>query len=104
MGIMTGWVDGWGLTKKNRILLEGLLEDVIFELRFKERSHLDNRGKENCSGPENKLLLLGEQTEGQCGWSTGSLGCGQKGHRRTHLMCCGRPLESSQRYSPRTVM
>lgn len=48
---MTGWVDGWGLMKKNRLLLEGLLEDVIFELRFKERSHLNTREKRKLFRP-----------------------------------------------------
>lgn len=37
--------------KKNRLFLEGLLEDVIFELRFKEGSHLDTREKRKLFRP-----------------------------------------------------
>lgn len=54
-------MDGWGLTKKNRILLEGLLEEVIFELRFKERSHLDTGG-----GGEEKKIVQALRTSSCC--------------------------------------
>lgn len=66
---MTGWVDGWGLTKKNRLLLEGLLEDVIFEIQGKES--LEHQGEKKivqalrtsscCWGSRQRVSVAGAQ-------------------------------------------
>lgn len=101
---MTRWADA----NLKRIILESFLEEVLFDL-----SHLDTREKMSQALRRNAGRLESRQN-GQCVWSTESVGCGERDSRGFtwkfmeesgfYCKCCGRPLEFSQHSSPRVIV
>jgi hypothetical protein len=71
MAIMTRWADA----NLKRIILESFLEEVLFDL-----SHLDTREKMSQALRRNAGRLESRQN-GQCVWSTESVGCGERDSR-----------------------